>query len=350
MFPIVSERYRYVIGIDTHSHKHVATVINNLGVVLYTREVRVTSKQMVQFVDWAVSKTGGEVLFAIEGTSSYGETLTSILLERHLDVAEVKPPKVKSRGGDGKTDQIDAELAALNVLRKPVHLLARPRRGETRKALRILLGARQQMVTEQSMSKNALIAIVRGMDLGIDARKPLPLRQYKTIAKWHIHDDPTSVAYIAKTEVKRLAQHVVTLQENLDTNTQSLNTLDRTMAPKLLEAPGVGPVTLATVLCAYSHKGRIRSPEAFAAIAGATPIPASSGNTKHYRLNRYGDRKLNNALHTITMARIRCDELTKAYVEKRTEQGLDIRDIKRSLKRYIARSLFKKLEALNIQS
>ena len=72
--------------------------------------------------------------------------------------------------------------------------------------------------------------------------------------------------------------------------------------------------------------------------------------TTHYRLNKYGDRKLNNALHTITMARIRCDEVTKAYVEKRMQQGLGIRDSKRSLKRYIARSLFKKLEALNIQA
>ena len=206
------------------------------------------------------------------------------------------------------------------------------------------------MVTEHSMSKNALIAIARGMDLGIDARKPLTMHQYKAITKWQIQDDLKSVEYIAKTEVKRLAKHVVTLQENLDTNKQSLDSLDRTMASELLEEPGVGPVTLATVLCAYSHKGRIRSPEAFAALAGTTPIPASSGNTKHYRLNKYGDRKLNNALHTITMARIRCDEITKAYVEKRIKQGVGIRDIKRSLKRYIARSLFKQLEALNIRA
>ena len=127
------------------------------------------------------------------------------------------------------------------------------------------------------------------MNLGIDARKPLTIHQYKTFAKWHIQDNPKSVEYIVKTEVKRLAKQVVALQDDLDTNKQNLDNI----VPELLEEPGVGPVTLATVLCVYSHKGRIRSAEAFASLAGTTPIPASSGNTAHYRLNLYGDRKLN---------------------------------------------------------
>src|SRR5207237_1618659 len=45
--------------------------------------------------------------------------------------------------------------------------------------------------------------------------------------------------------------------------------------------------------------GRIRSEAAFARLAGAAPIPASSGQTVRYRLDRSGDRKLNRALHLI---------------------------------------------------
>jgi transposase len=40
-------------------------------------------------------------------------------------------------------------------------------------------------------------------------------------------------------------------------------------------------------------------------LAGVAPIPANSGQvTTRYRLNRYGDRQLNNALHTVVQSRI----------------------------------------------
>jgi hypothetical protein len=58
-----------------------------------------------------------------------------------------------------------------------------------------------------------------------------------------------------------------------------------------LEEFGVGPIVAATVLCAWSHPGRVHSEAAFAMLAGVAPIPANSGQvTTRYRLNRYGDR------------------------------------------------------------
>lgn len=67
-----------------------------------------------------------------------------------------------------------------------------------------------------------------------------------------------------------------------------------------------------TVLCAWSHRGRIHSEAAFAMLAGVAPIPANSGQvTNRYRLNRYGDRQLNRALHTVAQSRIRDHEPTR---------------------------------------
>jgi len=81
-------------------------------------------------------------------------------------------------------------------------------------------------------------------------------------------------------------------------------------------------------------------------LAGAAPIPANSGQvTTRYRLNRYGDRQLNRALHAIVLCRLRCDEDTKAYVRRRTAEGKTPPEIKRCLKRYVARELFRLLEA-----
>jgi transposase len=119
----------------------------------------------------------------------------------------------------------------------------------------------------------------------------------------------------------------------------------RAWHPELLDQCGVGPIVAATVLCAWSHAGRFRSEGAFASLAGTAPIPASSGMTTRHRLNRLGDRQLNRALHVVVINRLRCDPETRAYVERRRKEGKSDREIKRCLKRYVARQLYRQLEA-----
>jgi transposase len=126
-----------------------------------------------------------------------------------------------------------------------------------------------------------------------------------------------------------------------------LERLVAAVAPWLLELPGVGPISAAQVLVSWSHAGRLRSEAAFAALAGANPIPASSGQVTRHRLNRSGDRQLNRALHTIVVARLRDDPATRAYAARRRSEGKSVRDIRRCLKRAVARQLFKLLERLD---
>ena len=70
-----------------------------------------------------------------------------------------------------------------------------------------------------------------------------------------------------------------------------------------------------------------RSEAAFAALAGANPIPASSGQVTRHRLNRSGDRWLNRALHAVVVARLRDDPQTRAYAARRRAEGKSSRDI-----------------------
>jgi transposase len=49
-------------------------------------------------------------------------------------------------------------------------------------------------------------------------------------------------------------------------------------------------------------------------------------------------------LHTIVMARLRDDPATRPYAARRTAEGKSTRDVRRCLKRAIARQLFKLLE------
>ena len=81
-----------------------------------------------------------------------------------------------------------------------------------------------------------------------------------------------------------------------------------------------------------------------AALAGAAPIPASSGKTVRHRLNRSGNRQLSRALHTIALSRLLHDPDTRAYADHRRAEGKTDREIKRCLKRYIARQLYRQLE------
>ena len=118
--------------------------------------------------------------------------------------------------------------------------------------------------------------------------------------------------------------------------------LVRAAAPQLLEVFGVGPETAGQLLAtAGDNPERMRSEAAFAHLCGAAPIPASSGRTHRHRLNRGGDRAANSALYTIVIVRMRYDERTRAYVDRRTRQGLSKKEIILCLKRFVAREIYR---------
>ena len=62
-----------------------------------------------------------------------------------------------------------------------------------------------------------------------------------------------------------------------------------------------------------------------------SPVNASSGKTQRHRLNRGGDRHANSALWTIVLTRMSNHPPTRAYVARRTAEGLSKREIIRCL-------------------
>ena len=116
------------------------------------------------------------------------------------------------------------------------------------------------------------------------------------------------------------------------------------MTPGLVAAePGLGALSAAQILLSWSHAGRIHSEAAFAMLSGTAPVPVSSGRTDRHRLNRLGDRQLNHAIHVIAVTRMRCYPATIAYVQRRRAEGKTAREIRRCLKRYLARHLYRTL-------
>ena len=347
--PTVSKQYEFVIGVDTHAATHsFALVAAATGALLAHAEFPTSPTGLSRAQSWLQQRSGGRAtLVVVEGTGSFGAIVTERLQRAGMSVVEAARMPASDRRGTGKNDELDATRIARAVLGLPLSGLRTPRElssERARVALRVLVVAREQMTAERTRTINTLTALVRTVDLGVDARKPLTARQITAIAGWRDRDEDTTTA-TCRREAIRLARRVRTLDEDLGHSRADITKLATQDTPQLLELRGVGAVVAASVLIAWSHPGRVRSEAAMASLAGTCPIPASSGNTVRHRLNRGGDRRLNRALTTITIVRMRTDPATRAYVARRRAEGRTTKEIMRSLKRYITRQLFRTLAA-----
>jgi transposase len=188
--------------------------------------------------------------------------------------------------------------------------------------LRDLVYAAPEELRSQLRRSHTTKALVRACL----ALRPGPLR------------DPESAT---KAALRALARRWHHLQAELDALDVELTKLVSTAAPALLARPGIGLDTAGQLLVtAGDNPGRLGSEAAFARLCGVAPLPASSGRTDRHRLNRGGDRHANHALWRIALVRMHCHSPTKAYVQRRTQQGLSKLDIMRCLKRYIAREVY----------
>jgi transposase len=212
--------------------------------------------------------------------------------------------------------------------------------------LRVLLATRHGACAAKVSAINQLKALIVGApeELRAELRGLTTRRQVTRCAR--LRDRPARSLEHRMTvrTLRSTAQRIQALAGEAADLQAELERLVVAVAPWLLELPGVGPISAAQVLVSWSYAGRLRSEAAFAAVAGVNPIPASSGQVTRHRLNRSGDRQLNRALHTIVLARLRDDPQTRTYAARRQAQGKSIRDIRRCLKRAIARQLFKLLE------
>lgn len=144
--------------------------------------------------------------------------------------------------------------------------------------------------------------------------------------------------------MRSIARRWLSLHEEIQSHDQELELLASQTAPELMRSPGISTMTVAPMLILIGDDPkRIKSEAAFARLCGVCPIPASSGKTNRMRLNRGGNRQANAALHRVAIVRIREDEKTKAYADRRTKEGKTRREIIRCIKRYILTEIHRTL-------
>lgn len=339
----LTEIAEIVIGVDTHVDTHTAAIVETTtGGVLAEITVPTTPAGYQELLDLADEHSPLRA-WAIEGTGGHGAGLTH-LLEGEVVIELDRPQRAKRRNG-AKSDPLDAIRAAREAMARPHH--GTPRTGQERQALSVLLTARRSAVTAATDAQRQLFSLTIAAPERLRAKlrdRKLPemveiAARFRIQAGWDV--ETTTTAQV----LRDLARRAQALQAEADEHEKQIRAIVRSWRADLLTETGIGPIVAATVLCAWSHPGRVRDEAAFAMLAGVAPLPANSGKvTTRYRLNRYGDRQLNRALHTIVLSRQRYDQATKDYTARRTSEGKTPREIKRCLKRYIARDLYRRLE------
>lgn len=215
----VADIYQCVVGVDTHAAAHSYAVITApTGALVDQAMFPTTGAGLRRAGEWIARRTDGDldgVLISAEGTGSYGAVLSEALQEVAYRVVEAPTPR-RQRGG-GKSDELDAVLAARSTLITPLTLLRDRQAGEAQAALQVLTVARDQLNGERLRAINGLTALARSHALGVDGRRALTASQITEIAAWRRRQE--SVALLtARAEAVRLAKRIVDLKEELVDN------------------------------------------------------------------------------------------------------------------------------------
>jgi transposase len=337
-------------GVDTHKEVHVAAVVDSNDVVLGTEMFATTRAGYRAMLKWMRS-FGDVKRIGVECTGSYGAGLLRFLENAGIEVLEVTAPDKSVRRRKGKDDTLDAENAA-HAAHAGIRTVTPKTRDGMVESLRVLRVARKTAVAARRVALQMLQAQIVSApeELRDQLRNLTRMQLVRTIAAWRPdatdYRDPTTATRIA---LRSLARRYLDLSDEIADLDVPIKTLVEALSPQLLARTGIGVESAAQLLVtAGDNPERLRSEASFAALCGVSPIPASSRAVRH-RLNRGGDRAANSALHMIVISRWRMDETTKAYVAKRTAEGMSKLEIMRCLKRYVAREVYYLLKQRNAQ-
>jgi len=329
-------------GVDTHADSLHVAAIDPVGRALGDQEFPTTPAGYQRALRF-LSGHGRVIGIGIEGTSSYGSGITRAATDAGIEVFEVIRPERAARRRQGKSDPLDAYQAAKAVLAGRATAAAK---SADITALRALHNARRSAVKARAAAQVQIHQqlITAPAALREKYRNLTAIRLVQTLAACRPRRHPDLEEQLVLTALQSLARRHQSLTEEITHLDADLARLVGHVAPHLTHLHGVGTTTAAQLLItAGGNPDRLRSEASFAALCGTAPVPASSGKTTRHRLSRGGDRRANNALHTIALVRMRNHPPTKTFVQQQRARGRSNPEILRILKRAIAREIYHQL-------
>jgi transposase len=340
-----NEEMLVILGVDTHADVHVTVALDGFGRRLGHKSVLTTEAGYAALVAWA-EEFGTLERAGVEGSGSFGVGLARFLRARGVEVVEVDRPNRQHRRRFGKHDTADAEAAARA-------LQAATATGEPKSAdgpaemVRTLHVVRRSALKARTQAANQLRALLVTAPEELRTQlHGLSTAKLVAAAARFRHGNPKDLPGATKLAMRSLARRHRRLSEEIAELDEQIARLVSEAVPALTSLRGVGTDTAASLLVAVGdNPKRLKSEASFARLCGVAPVPASSGKTVRYRLNRGGNRDANRALHVLALGRMSWDERTREYVARRTAEGKSKREILRCLKRYVAREVYRILTA-----
>jgi transposase len=169
-----------IIGVDPHKRVLSAVALDSRGGLLGAWHGETSSRGLAALRRWAAERAPG-ASWAIEGSNRLGRHLAVALVEAGAEVREVCPSRTaerrRQRPGRGKSDVVDAEAIARELLAHPDLPRAfktatagppEPRREE----LAILVRARRQLVDRHQRLLNEAETLLGELPARLRERLP----------------------------------------------------------------------------------------------------------------------------------------------------------------------------------
>ncbi len=330
-----------IIGADTHKKEHTIALIGSMGQRIAAKPFKADSSGYEAALRWAY-EYGMPLRAGIEATGSYGSGLCAYLKDHGIECFDVFAPDKKERRRRGKDDEKDAYQAAYAVLSGERCALAKEKSAELEIAT-LLESTYKQLVKQRTQTINALHgAIVKLPD---HLRQSLSGLKTNVLVKKVAAYRTTNKDRNADKEFKKIlrvyAQRIIQIDKEVKELDKDIEYYASILAPETLKLQGVGAHGAIKLLnTAGQNIDRMKNDGSFSMTCGTSPIPVSSADKCHFRLNHGGDRQANSAIHTMALTRMRYCDKTQTFIARKMSEGKSKKDAIRILKRYLSREVF----------
>ncbi len=263
-------------GVDSHADTHHAAAMDQRGALLATKGFPTTTPGYRELLDW-LSAFGEVDVVAVESTGSYAAALVRYLRGHGVRVLEVNQPHAHTRRRRGKSDPIDAEMAARLALSGKARTVPKQTQGIV-ESIRLLRAARNSAVKSRSAAIVQLGALIitapQELRDQLAARKTIRGKATLCRRLRPSTDELCRLAHAAKFALRSIAQRIDALDGEIAVLDRQARQLVRVAAPRTIQLLGISTGHAGRLLVtAGENIERLRGEGAFAALCGTSQVP-----------------------------------------------------------------------------
>jgi transposase len=319
------------VGIDVHKDTHTAVGLTPFGEKVFEMTVGNEAEDFISLVEKTkieADKSGLVPSFGLEDVHSWGERLSSFLVEERLPVVAVAPVLVDRRRSKmthpEKSDSLDAQGVAEVMIQRidtlPAYTLSET--AQKSKQIRELSLEREWLVKERARLKNQLHVLLHRIHNTNYRTKFKDPFSKKALQHW-MRSVPKNTEIILEQRTKRALRRLLDLREEIQEIEKELSAFMEASGQTLATASGCGIVIAAELIGEIGDVSRFHSPGSLAKYAGCAPREHSSGKTIRWRKTRSGNRRLNRAFHRMALSQISRsgNDAARNYFKRKVSEG-----------------------------